>query len=802
MSFSNPRRTPAAGQDSEATNGLRLKTNLALRKGATFHSPTTPPASPPTTAFKVPSLPRRSQTNLDDVLDAHRRRAAMTIGHIEDSLATTNTASASRRSFRDNSLPIPRGVLGHTILDDAMAPNASSAEAEADRRVLRPRRRSSRHHESDSGLGSSVASLNQKKEGTTSGASAITRSATASKTEGIPRLSARAINRIHEYTLGPLLAKRSLKEFRSIVLDCPRRIQENQIVCLRDLEKTLIFMAPVSQMVKDPSIWGVTYRALCFKEKAKTAELYLDFCLTSIRCIQATVEYLTDREQTRPHDRPYNHGYFIDLVEQIRQHAHQMKEARDRQASGEALDEMDVDPYDSHAYLPCFALANTKCSSDEVKLMGGLTKNGRPAELVRVKKNGKAISLATGQPIEDYEDETKGPIRFKRSMSEQLEDEDEIMRSMARRKKNASPEELAPKKCKEPGCNKEFKRPCDLTKHEKTHSRPWKCPFATCKYHDYGWPTEKEMDRHVNDKHSSAPPMYECKFKPCPYKSKRESNCKQHMEKAHGWEYVRTKSNGSSKKGEMKPGSSIKATPVINNLPTPSSDHSNSVMTPPEDNTFLYNPHDFPSYPSSEEFNANVGLFEPQLYDAEIQLDFSPPALSGDDFSPIDNATPSTDGGQFNAYHDISREFTGQFEDIYGAHVQVPTPPNQIYNKAGLESFSNFVSEAGPQPTLAHISPVGQGNAMLYTPTSMAEVDEGFEDYTGNCQFGGEDFLLFPSTGMNNKHEDLDNLFGSGSIAPSVAGNFTQPSSQDFSLDYNPQMDWSASEFQGFPHQH
>ncbi|KAI1302936.1 Clr5 domain-containing protein [Xylaria venustula] len=53
--------------------------------------------------------------------------------------------------------------------------------------------------------------------------------------------------------------------------------------------------------------------------------------------------------------------------------------------------------------------------------------------------------------------------------------------------------------------------------------------------------TEKEMQRHVKDKHTSAPKLYECKYKPCSYKSKRESNCKQHMEKAHGWTFEGSK---------------------------------------------------------------------------------------------------------------------------------------------------------------------------------------------------------------------------------------------------------------------
>ena len=88
----------------------------------------------------------------------------------------------------------------------------------------------------------------------------------------------------------------------------------------------------------------------------------------------------------------------------------------------------------------------------------------------------------------------------------------------------------------------------DLKKHEKTQSRPWKCPVESCKYHEYGWPTEKEMKKHRKDKHSATPPFYECHFKRCPYQSKRESNCKQHMEKAHGWEFVRSKNNGKNRR--------------------------------------------------------------------------------------------------------------------------------------------------------------------------------------------------------------------------------------------------------------
>lgn len=93
-------------------------------------------------------------------------------------------------------------------------------------------------------------------------------------------------------------------------------------------------------------------------------------------------------------------------------------------------------------------------------------------------------------------------------------------------------------------CNKTFKRPCDLTKHEKTHCRPWKCTEESCKYFELGWPTEKERDRHVHDKHTFPQPQFKCLYPPCAYASKRESNCKHHMECAHGWKYVRSKRDG------------------------------------------------------------------------------------------------------------------------------------------------------------------------------------------------------------------------------------------------------------------
>jgi uncharacterized C2H2 Zn-finger protein len=757
--------------DCDTENALSLKNSSTLRKGATFHSPTSPSLTSDIT-FVPPTLPR-AQSHLDDVVDANRRRVALTLNDIDEALAKNQELSRSSgskpKTLRDTSLPIPRGFLEGPIVDPKMT-------KEEERRTLRPRGRSSRAPEdhSDSGLGTSVASTNEKRGAVTASKEAkvqtrcLTRSAAATAGK-LPSLGPRAINRIHEHTLRPLLAKPTLKEFEPIVLDIPRRIRSKEIICLRDLEKTLIFMAPVSQLLTNNGVWENTYRTLCLKEKAKSATLYLDFCLTSVRCIQATVEYLSDREQIRPADRPYTNGYFLDLKDQILEYGKQLA----AKANG---DEMDIDAY-VPSFVPLDYPTNLPQRSDEIRLIGGLSENGRPAELVRVAKDGTYISLDTGKPVEADDD---APMKVKRSLSQQLEDEEEIQRSMARRKKNASPEELAPKKCREPGCNKEFKRPCDLTKHEKTHSRPWKCPVTTCKYHTYGWPTEKEMDRHHNDKHSDAPAMYECSFKPCPYKSKRESNCKQHMEKAHGWTYVRTKTNG--KKLPSIAGSVQQQTPPLGNMSTPSSIDYNSVPTPPQNDVTQFMGNDFPLYPNDSDW-MSVNNIPSEAMHMDLTLDSTSPASA----SSYEQYAPYQNGSAFILDN----------EDLYAAPMQLPAQfpsPEEVamYGNPKMMQQQLPMFQQVPQQIPQQIpvqavpsqfSPTGQETAMLFTPNSLRDVDEGFDDSFGA---DGMDFPLFPSGNGMVKTNDYQPLFGE---IPSANMGFSQNSQDPF------QMDWSTVDF-------
>lgn len=828
----NPRRTPVTRLGSSSSpNELSLKTTMVLHKGATFHSPSRPVSS---SVFSPPSL-ARAQSDLDDVLDAHRRRVALELDSIDRTLASihistktnkntkSKTALSSSNVALNSTFCIPKAVLDHATV--------SRARSVDQRRVLQPRsvnrRSSNRHHGSDSGLGSSVASTDNNTVGKSAKrtssvqAAAVTRSAasTSSATDLLTSLSPRATNRIYEHTVKPLLAKPAFKVFHPLLLECTTKINKRDIVCLRDVEKTILLLAPVSTLFFDSGLRGDTYRALV-KERTKVAELYLRFCLESVRCLQATVEYLSDREQTRPADPPYTSGYFIDLVDQIRHYARQLADAKEKEASGTA-DSMELNRCGALPVAdPMHSRSNMLlCSSDPIKLHGGFAVNGRPMELVRISRDGRAVSIATGLPVE-LEEDIKDNIRIKRSASQELEDEEEIMRSMARRKKNAPPEEYAPKMCSVDGCKKMFKRPCDLTKHEKTHSRPWKCPIPSCKYHDYGWPTEKEKDRHLNDKHSDNPPMYECLYKPCTYKSKRDSNRKQHMEKTHGWTYVRTKTNGSGMSSGMsmsgKPSktgmvsdeegrashdseSMANTTPPLVNMPTPASVQSPAVATPPVDEFAapLYS-HNMASY----EF-PTCTLSDVIATDMDL-----PPEIDDMDFSPIDNNSPSTISSLDNnsAYQDLGADAT-MFDDIYSATVQLPTPELNIYNKSLLDQFialsgpdlcAPLVTPEQQQQIMrlqqlhqqmqleqqmqkdhypAHISPLGEGNTMLYTPESQVEYDEGFVDFP-NDQMSKGDFILFPPVHFNMKPGATagNNLFDE--VAPSLAAGYSQPNSQ------------------------
>ncbi|CBX95412.1 hypothetical protein LEMA_P025640.1 [Plenodomus lingam JN3] len=560
--------------------------------------------------------------------------------------------------------------------------------------------------------------------------SAVTRSCSSlGATEGKHTLGEYACKKIHDLIIKPILAEESLQEFHPLIKDVPRRIGEKNICNLRDLEKTLIFLAPVSLV----HCRSESAEAYCIfrgiKELSISSTSYLRFCERSIQLLVTTIGHLPERDQRLPSDRPYTNGYFLDLIEQIRRYAAIMAATREKEEKGEQLDDQDYSRYDQAAGFLFRRSANQANLSDEkITLRGGLSHDGHPMELVR-EKNGQILSIVEGA----------GNHRSlsKRGLPGDEMDEDEVTRSMARRRKSEKPGDVI-HTCRD--CKKDFKRPCDLTKHEKTHSRPWKCSEPKCKYFDLGWPTEKERDRHMNDKHSAAPAQYKCLYPPCTYASKRESNCKQHMEKAHGWEYVRSKNNGRKKSATSNERSP--ATPLTPFVGTPQSVSLNTPMT-----SFAPSPQ----LPMMGDFD-HYGFGTPAL---SVQDDFRRDSVTtnGSHFtyssghSPteptsfVDAVTPEDVGINHN---DVLNTMGVNFNTGY----QQPTPA--LSTGFDFEPLP-FTTNSTMHPGFAHLSPLAQPDVTLFSP--HMHMDEGYGDVDMDMSTFSrptEDFTLFDTTPATN----------------------------------------------------
>ncbi|KAI4701666.1 hypothetical protein J4E81_003406 [Alternaria sp. BMP 2799] len=722
----HPRRRPLKGSASPlSTHGMQL------RKSGTFSSPTY--ISSDICEADRFCMPRRSPTNTDrleelvndSIQDPNVRRVTNLLKDFEAKVAGHKSTVTGCDLLNDPEvLPVPSFVLDsapldHTPMDIDPKPTAVA--------------RSPHDHASDSGLGSSVSGSKYDEirsqrssvrdsisTSISSTHSAVTRSFSSLTFSEEDVLGEHTCKQIHDYIIKPILAEESLKDFHSLVKDVPRRIGEKNIRNLRDLEKTLVFLAPVSGITHCLSQSAEAYcifRGL--KELSASPDSYFRFCQRSIQLLATTVQYISEQDQRLPTDRPYTDGYFLDLMEQIRRYASIMAATREKETKGEDLDEMDY-------------------SRDEkITLRGGISHNGRPVELVR-EKNGNVIPMSV---------DASNAFRIKRRLSDADEDsmdEDEVTRSMARRRKSEKPGDVM-HTCRD--CKKEFKRPCDLTKHEKTHSRPWKCDEKNCKYFELGWPTEKERDRHMNDKHSAAPAQYKCLYHPCTYASKRESNCKQHMEKAHGWEYVRSKSNGRKKGASGSEHSP--ATPLTPFIGTPMSATMTTPITP-----FAASPQ----VPMIENFNC-YGFGTPAMSAHGYQDDFRRDSITtdGSHFTYSSGHSPVEPTSFDDA---VTPEDTHiNHNDIYNACAlnanfntgyQQPTPMSTAFDFAPLPFATNNNMNGLP-----HLSPMAQPDITLYSP----DMDEGFGGDMDMTMQGfsrpGQDFTLFdtaPPSQMTFNH--------------------------------------------------
>lgn len=656
------------------------------------------------------------------------------LGVVDRSLSGLESFSSdSQETLRQEDLPVPRFMLGRHIggsddmaVDDPVD-QQSSSKAQA--------RAAHHHHTSDSGLGSSVTSAEESLSGdhaagkpseennnatsstitgVRSGINGYASSSADARIKSQHALSEYACEQIQRFLILPITKEPTLEAFHQLVKSIPYRVGQKQITCLRDLEKVILWLAP---------------------RYAVSRSSFLNFCETSIQCLHTTVQHLNEADQRRPTDRPYTNGYFLDLTEQVRQYAAMIAASRERAAAGKEREESGY------------------TTDEQLSLHGGLGRTGRPAELVRI-KDGRAISLRTGKNVEP--DTAMGL-------------DDDLQHSMARRRKSEQAVAKQAQRCSE--CDKEFKRPCDLTKHEKTHSRPWKCNEPSCKYSQYGWPTEKERDRHVNDKHSMAPNMYKCQYRPCPYESKRESNCKQHMEKAHGWAYVRSKNNGKSGKKPSK----VSKTPPTPQIATPNSyffDTSGSEFGVDSSSPYISNYSVAPSTNGSPGDRSShlSNLESPYLGVNEPITPYEPTFNWGDSYNRLtpQSYTPNSHRLSMDSLttaptdlssYEMEPLFGGTFDwsnldlsssnlDLTSMNIQLDTTsplsieggPLHVYNRNPSISVEEPQSAKNP-----NLSPGAQGNQMLYSPYHTENVDEGYGDFATNAGKPAADFALFDS---------------------------------------------------------
>lgn len=174
-----------------------------------------------------------------------------------------------------------------------------------------------------------------------SGINGTTVSAAGPETRNQHALSEYACRQIQKHIILPIVRESSLKAFHSLVTGIPYRVGRKEITCLRDLEKVLLWLAPVSESYH---IWERSWaHALVsgVKKWSVSRASFIKFCETSIQCIHTTVDYLNEPDQRRPTDRPYTNGYFLDLTEQVRQYAAMITASRERMAAGSAPIEED-----------------------------------------------------------------------------------------------------------------------------------------------------------------------------------------------------------------------------------------------------------------------------------------------------------------------------------------------------------------------------------------------------------------------------------------------------------------------------
>jgi hypothetical protein len=263
----NPRRRPAQAINSSMTPSLIDSfQSMSLRKGDTFHPKSDTTGNnefwdPLESRAVSPPMPPRSTTcpkSLEDLLiGSGERRAADLLARVDKAVKAQSELALANVLTEPEVLPIPTFTVHDTTVQEGIV-----------------RKNRTHSHSSDSGIGSSIADSEESATAkpstgerelliparphrlTLTAHAASPDSETNQSFSGISTVTERrglskyACQQIHKHIVLPILSEEALKEFHPLIKGVPHRIGKKEIKNLRDLEKTLIFLAPVSSRIR------------------------------------------------------------------------------------------------------------------------------------------------------------------------------------------------------------------------------------------------------------------------------------------------------------------------------------------------------------------------------------------------------------------------------------------------------------------------------------------------------------------------------------------------------------------------
>lgn len=259
MAPSNPHQRPSSALSSSGFyERLARNIELQLSQSAAFHSPPSSAlSSSPLAGIPSPTHTVLSRTGLAEAAGATRQCDAPTVPFDDAdkalsetdgfSIVVPNRSKKSSLGRRSASVP-PRLDSEPTVKQGGQRPLSTRYQ-----RGYAPQ-------DSDSGLGSSLASAADKKiaPGAQMSASALTGSSSAN--QALPSMTQSALGHVRELIIRPITQAPYFSPFHDLVEDISRRISTKEIVCLRDIEKTLILLAPVSQVLTNSQAGRDAYR--------------------------------------------------------------------------------------------------------------------------------------------------------------------------------------------------------------------------------------------------------------------------------------------------------------------------------------------------------------------------------------------------------------------------------------------------------------------------------------------------------------------------------------------------------------